>query len=157
MTGFLDGLIGGYHRQMRRHRNRPFLRGTMAACALVASADGTVSFGERVRVDQVLQTLEALQVFDPHEGVDQFNEFTDAILASPAHGRATAVEAMLAAAATPSTAELLIRICLAVSEANGEVRLVDQIEIVMLCGLLGVEPSDFGLYTGDPAGDPAAA
>jgi len=37
--------------------------------------------------------------------------------------------------------------CLAVAEAKGEKSLVDQIEIVILCSVLGVEPKDAGLYT----------
>ena len=145
--GFISSLTEHYREQMERNRNRPFLRATMAACALVAIADGKVSFGERVRVDQIMETLDKLKVFDPHEGVDLFNEFTDAILASPARGRATALKALEAVAGDSETAALMIRICLAVSEANGEKSLVDQIEIVTLCSLLGVEPKDCGLYT----------
>jgi len=153
MTGFLDNLIGRYRSQAKRNRNRPFLRGTMAACSLVATADGQVSFGERVRVDQVLQTLDALRVFDPHEGVDQFNDFTDVILKTPSEGRPHAIEAMRAAATNRETAELLIRICLAVSEANGVVSLADEIEIVTLCSLLGIEPTNLGLYPDRSAAD----
>ena len=56
----------------RRHHNLPFLKATMAACALVATANGEVSFSERVRVDQIIETLEALQVYGPHEAVNIF-------------------------------------------------------------------------------------
>ncbi|MEK9723008.1 MAG: hypothetical protein VW405_05925 [Rhodospirillaceae bacterium] len=78
MSGFLQGLIDNYQAHLDRARNRPFLEGAMAACAMVATVDGEVSFAERVRVDQILGTLERLQGFD--EGIDIFNEFTDAIL-----------------------------------------------------------------------------
>lgn len=146
MAGFLSSLITDFQVQMERHRNRPFLRGAMGACALVASADGAVSFSERVRIDQIVETLEALKVFDPHEAVDLFNEFTDAILEDPKSGRAKALEAIQSVADNPETAQLLIRICIAVSEAKSEKLLVDQIEIVMLCGVLGVDSKEFGLY-----------
>lgn len=146
MAGLLETLISDYQTELDRHRNRPFLRATMAACALVAAADGEVTFGERIRVDQVLDTLEALKVFDPHEGVDLFNSFTDSILGSPRHGREEAMKAVRAVAGDPERADLLIRICLAVGEAEGERTLVSEIEIVMLCGLLGVDPEHRGLY-----------
>lgn len=146
MAGFLSSLITDFQVQMERHRNRPFLRGAMGACALVASADGTVSFSERVRIDQIVETLEALKVFDPHEAVDLFNEFTDAILEDPKSGRAKALEAIQSVGDNPETAQLLIRICVAVSEAKSERLLVDQVEIVMLCTVLGVDPKEFGLY-----------
>ncbi len=155
MAGFLRTLITDYQTQLQRHRNRPFLKATMAACALVAIADGEVTFGERIRVDQILDTLEALKVFDPHEGVDLFNEFAEAIFASPRAGRENAVKVVKSVAHDPETADLMIRICLAIAEAEGEKTLVDQIEIVMLCALLGVDPKEHGLYAGLPDQSPS--
>ena len=49
----------------------------------------------------------------------------------------------------PETASLLIRICLAIGEANGKTSLVDQIEIVTLCSILEIDPAHFGLYRTD--------
>ena len=72
MSGFLSVLKDQYHTYMERHHNLPFLKATMAACALVATANGEVSFSERVRVDQIIETLEALQVYGPHEAVNIF-------------------------------------------------------------------------------------
>lgn len=150
MAGFLHNLIENYQDHLERQRNRPFLRATMAACALVASADGEVSFGERVRVDQILATLDKLQVFDPHVGIDLFNEFTDAILENPKQGHEDAWCALEEGAPDTETRKLLIRICLAVCEANGDMPLVDQIEIVSLCNRLGLDAERLGLYVDDP-------
>lgn len=146
MPGFLETLKESYHEHLQRQRQRPFLRACMAACARVAIADGEVTFPERVRVDQILETLEDLKVFDPHEGVELFNEFVEDILAHPKDGCDRALEAMREGAADDESATLLIRVCCAVSEANGEKHLTDQIEIVSLCAQLGVEPRDLGLY-----------
>ena len=129
MTSFLHNLTHNYWEQMERHKNRPFLKGCMAACALVATADGNVSFSQRVRVDQLLQTLEALKFFDPHEGIDLFNEFTDAILSTPKAGHGKALQAVFETVKDrQASAELLIRLCLAVSEANGETSLRARLE-----------------------------
>jgi len=145
MSGILHGLVEAYHHQLDRHRNRPFLRGTMAACALVATADGEVSFGERMRIDQILETLDALKVFDPHEGVNLFNEFADAILTNPEQGRAEATEALHTVAGGQETNDLLVRVCLAVSEANGAATAADRTEIIKICRLLDVDPASVGL------------
>jgi len=117
----------------------------MAACALVATADGEVSFAERVRVDQILSTLDALKVFDPHEGIDIFNEYTDAILANPAEGHEAAFQAMAEVAQDPENGALMVRICCAVSEANGDKSLPDQIEITSICSRLGLDPGNCGI------------
>ncbi len=147
MSGFLASLRNDYRLHMTRHRNRPFLKAVMAACSLAAVADGEVSFSERMRLDQILQTLEELKIFDPHEAVDLFNGYSAAILASPEGGRKEALKAVQAVTQNPDAAELLIRICLAVAEAKGEKGLINQIEIVMLCTILGAEPKFAGLYT----------
>jgi len=146
MGGVIASLSGLFHERLERQRNRPFLEGVMAACALVATADGAVSFAEQVRVDQILQTLDRLKMFDPHEGVDIFRDFTAAIIEDPAHGHARVMETVARATDTPEDGALLLRVCLAVSEADGPATLTDQIEIVTLCSRLGIDPADCGLY-----------
>lgn len=149
MAGFLKSLTEQYREQVERHKNLPFLKATMASCAVVATADGKVSFTERVRVDQIMATLEQLQIFDPHEGVDLFLEFAEHILMAPKDGHDRALEALEWVRDEPETAKLIIRICLAVAESNGDTSLTDQIEIVTLCSRLGVEPSEYGIYHED--------
>jgi tellurite resistance protein len=147
MAGFLKTLKTIFEEQAQRHRNRQFLEASMAACALVAMADGVVSFSQRVRVDQVMETLEELKVFDPHDGVNLFNEYAEAIMESPRKGRERALRALETEAEVPEKANLLIRICLAVSEVGGQIPLPEQVEIVALANRLGVDPGACGLYT----------
>jgi len=147
MSGFLASLLNDYAIELERYRHRPFLKATMAACALAASASGEVTFAERIRVDQILATLDALKVFDPHDGVELFNEYAQGILDAPRAGREHALAAVQTVASDPQKAALLVRICLAVAEARGEKDLIAQIEIVMLCSLLEVDPGVVGLYT----------
>ncbi|MGB0723678.1 MAG: TerB family tellurite resistance protein [Gammaproteobacteria bacterium] len=143
----LDSLINNLKTQLDRRRHRPFLRATMAACALVAAADGAVSLRERVRVDQVLDYLETLRIFDPHEGVELFNEFADAILATPREGHEHALAAIREEVDQhPESAELLIRVCIGVSKVDDHLPMVEQIEIVSLMQTLGVEVNDPLLY-----------
>ncbi len=148
MTAFLSELTNYYHTLQERHRNLPFLKGAMAACALTATADGEISLSQRLRVDQIFEALEALKVFDPHEGVNLFNEFSEAIFKRPKKGQKEALKVVKKIAAEdPEKAELMIRICLAVGEADGVIGPEEQIEIVTLCGILNVEPEDCGLHT----------
>ncbi len=139
MSGFLVTLTKLYREQMERHRNRPFLRAAMAGCALVSTASGAVTLRERVRVDQLLETLDALQVYDPHEGVVLFNEFVEALDHSVEEGRRRALDAIDAEVAQePEKAGLLIRICLAVSEVEDGVPTRERERIAALCDHLDV-------------------
>ncbi len=141
----LNGLRELIHTQLERHHNLPFLKATMAASAVVAIADGSIDFSQRIRVDQVLETLEALKAFDPHEGVELFNHYAEAILDDPKSGHAEAAKAIKPMADSPDIARLLVRACRAISEANGETNLVEKIELITLCSLLHIEPVDCGL------------
>lgn len=150
MGGVIASLSDMFQERLERQRNRPFLEGVMAACALVATTDGEVSFAEQVRVDQILQTLDQLKVFDPHEGVEIFREYTEVILENPAQGHDKAIEAIAKVTEDLEDGALLLRICLAVSEADGDVSLADQIEIVSICSRFGIDPGECGLYIDMP-------
>lgn len=151
MSGFLASLLDDYELELERHRKRPFLKASMAACALAAVADGAPTLSERIRVDQILETLEALKIFDPHEGVDLFNEYSAAILESPDQGREAALDAVRAVTGSPETAAILVRMCLAVAEAKGAKSSMDEREIAAVCRALGVDPRSIGLYREDSA------
>lgn len=53
---------------------------------------------------------------------------------------------MAAVAKSPDDGALMLRICMAVSAADGDITLADQIEIVSLCSRLGIDPKDCDLY-----------
>ena len=147
MPSMLDNLKRFFQDRSEKEHNRPFLEAAMAACAMVSASEGEVSFADRIRVDQIMETLTRLKVFDPHEGVDLFNHYTNLILASPEEGRKSALTAIRAVTSDLETAELLIDLCLAVSLSDGITSLVEHIEIVSLCGLIGVDPDKIGLDT----------
>jgi tellurite resistance protein len=147
MSVILDNLKRIFHDHSEKEKNRPFLEASMAACAMVSASEGEVSFADRIRVDQIMETLTQLKSFDPHEGIDLFNHYTGLILASPQAGRETALSTIKRVSSDPETAELLIDLCLAVSLSDGITSLVEHIEIVSLCGLIGVDPDQIGLDT----------
>jgi tellurite resistance protein TerB len=149
MSGLIHDFKHYLAKRLLHYRNYPFLSATMAACALVDAADGEVTYLERVRVDQVMETLEELKVFDPHEGVELFNKYIYEIQAKPGDGRQAVLKVVVDETDKhPEKGELLIRVCMAVSEVDGKIPALDQIEIVRLCGELGVKPSDCGLEPG---------
>jgi len=147
MTGILDDLKHFFQGRSEKEQNRPFLEAAMAACAMVSASEGQVSFADRIRVDQIMETLTQLKVFDPHEGVDLFNHYAGGILASPKECREAALKKIKTVTSDPEIAEVLIDLCLAVSLSDGVTSLVEHIEIVSLCGLIGVDPDKIGLDT----------
>ena len=128
--------------QAERHRNRPFLEATMAACALVAYADETVTFSERSQLDQALERLTQLKIFDPHEGVNVFDETIEALKADPDAGKTAVLARVRRFADDPEAARLLVRVCHAISWADGDVSADERARIDEVCATLGLAFED---------------
>ena len=114
----------------------------MAASALVASADGTVSFSERYSVDQMLEQLDQLKAFDAHQAVDLFNDYVEALQDNQEEGRAKALGAIAAISGDREAAALMVRISAAISRADGDFSQVEQEEIEAICEALGLSRAD---------------
>jgi chromosome partitioning protein len=114
----LDKLSGSFLARSERARNRSFLDAAMAASALVATADGEVSFAKRHRVDEVLENATAFKAFDFHTALVLFEAFAEDINSRPEEGRAQALKAVSAIAGDREEARLLVRIACAVARAD---------------------------------------
>ena len=112
----------------------------MAACALIASADDEVSFSERARMDAVLESLAELRIFDPHQAVDLFNDRLDALQTDRDAGRAEAFEVVRRCAAGAGAGELLVRICVAISLADGKFVASERAMLGLICAALNLAP-----------------
>lgn len=123
---------------LSRFRNRQFLDATMAATALVATADGEVTFSELSALDSVLESVQDLHIYDPHIAVDIYKDFADAIANDPDAGRRNAMTAVEKIAGNPDAADLVIRVAVAISKADGELTPDEIRSINDLCGVLGV-------------------
>ncbi len=131
-----------FHAQAERLRHRPFLQATMAASALVATADGEVSFAERMRMDALLEELDSLKVHDVHAAVDLFNDYVGALESDREKGRREVFQAVAKLADEPEAGRLLLRICRTISEADGDYLDSERRVIEDLAEHLGLAPPE---------------
>lgn len=130
--------------KMEQHRDRPFLEAAMAACALIATADRLVTFSERVGVERILEVVGAMGIFDPKEAVRLFEGFVDALDANDPTARHRALERIRDVAGDAKSAELLLRVSILISEADGHVVPAETDEIIEICRVLDVDPAVLG-------------
>lgn len=128
-------MLERFRLELQRHKQRPFLEAVAAACAMVATADGEVSFSERARLDAVIESLSQLSLFDPHEVVDAFDEDVTK-LAGGEDGIASLLKLIAAGTKAEGAADLLLRISVAMSladdhESADERRLIDEISATL--------------------------
>lgn len=126
-----------------RIRHRPFMEATMAGCALVAVSDGEVSFSERIRLDQMLESLEELQAFDPHEAVNRFNDWVQRLADDPEEGAAEALEAVGRIADEQEEAALVLKLCVALCRADGSFTATEQLAVRRVAEALGTSAPDY--------------
>ena len=139
---FLKRLKGVLQGHGDRIKNRNFLEASMATAALVATADGIVTFSERIAVDQVLENVDALKLFDPHEAVNRFNHFVDAIEADPDAGQEEALGAIQSCSTDSDSATLMVKIGCAISRADGNFSNAEKIQVQAIAESLGIDTPD---------------
>lgn len=136
VVGLWENLRDAVRSAAARHRNRPFLEAAMAACAYIAQADGYVSIGERGRIDDILEQLESLRVFDPHEGVNIFNDYVDLLKTDSLSGQKAIFSAIGKMSKDEEAALLVARICIAISNADGDFSEKERAAVVKICDVL---------------------
>ncbi|HAJ19046.1 MAG TPA: hypothetical protein DCL95_03130 [Rhodospirillaceae bacterium] len=139
----LDGLRQTLAERYERHKHRPFLEACMATCALMAIADGEVSLSERGRLDQIIDAIDRLSIFDVHEAIDLFNETIEAIKADPAKGREDALKPITDCHSDAGDAVLLVKVALAVGQVDGVLLPSERAQCEIICQALGLNLSDF--------------
>ena len=144
-VSLLDKLSDSLFSTTGRTRSRAFLDAAMAASALVATADGPVTFAERSRLDDVLMSVEPLKAHDVHEAADLFRIFAENILSDPEEGRARALKAVQCINADREAARLVMRIACAMARARGAYSRPGMTQIrriAMTLGQCDLEPDD---------------
>ncbi|MFD5753927.1 tellurite resistance TerB family protein, partial [Streptomyces sp. NPDC127044] len=98
-----------------------FRDASMAMCALVAAADGTVDPSERQRVAQLIATNEVLQNFDADDLRRRFDDNLNKLTADFAFGKVSVLQEIAKAKKKPAEARAVIQIGIVIGGADGDI------------------------------------
>lgn len=115
----------------------------IAACALVAQADGWVRPEERRRMEERMRKSPAVAVFGVPEVLLGFETLNERFDRDVADGVAAAETAIRRLAGRAGPARLLVETACAVAEADGGFDAEERDVILRLCELLGLAPAAF--------------
>ena len=124
-------------------RGQALTEASMAAGALVAMADGDVSFAERAVVDQGIDALAEREATEPHAAAAAFDEFVDGMRRNSSQGRGAALRAVQAFGVRPDAMDgpaIVLRIADAVARADGGVTADEADVIGEIAALLDAPP-----------------
>ncbi|UXY31599.1 tellurite resistance TerB family protein [Streptomyces sp. HUAS TT20] len=122
-----------------------FRDASMAMCALVAAADGTVDPSERQRVAQLIATNEVLQNFPADDLRRRFEDNLDKLTADFAFGKVSVLQEVAKAKKKPAEARAVIQIGIVIGGADGNFDKDEQAIVREACFTLELPPHEFDL------------
>ena len=143
MSGIINALKNLLSERQQQVHTHHFLEASMGASALLALADGEISFAELMARDFVLDNVKELQVFTPAEAVELFRTYSEIIASSPEKGKAKVLAAVKQLAGDRELSELLIRVCIAIAKADYNFSEGEREVVSSLCDILGLEEENF--------------
>ncbi|MFO1442485.1 TerD family protein [Bacillus sp. Bva_UNVM-123] len=126
-----------------RYKSQDVLDAVVAACALVALADGHLDYSERQKMMDFVHQSDELRVFDTNKVIQQFNMFVQKIEHDPIIGRAEAFRALGRIRSKPEIARLVARYCIAIGYADGHFDQNEMQVVSEICMELGLNPQEF--------------
>ncbi|MFF7234848.1 TerB family tellurite resistance protein [Streptomyces collinus] len=122
-----------------------FRDASMAMCALVAAADGTVDPSERQRVAQLIASNEVLQNFPADDLRRRFEDNLNKLTADFAFGKVSVLQEIAKAKKKPAEARAVIQIGIVIGGADGDFDKTEQAVVREACYTLDLPPHEFDL------------
>ncbi|MER5540958.1 TerB family tellurite resistance protein [Streptomyces sp. NPDC002589] len=122
-----------------------FRDASMAMCALVAAADGTVDPSERQRVAQLIATNEVLQNFPADDLRRRFEENLNKLTTDFDFGKVSVLQEIAKAKKKPAEARAVVQIGIVIGGADGDFDKTEQAVVREACYTLDLPPHEFDL------------
>ena len=131
--------------QVKQYKNKNFADATMAACALVAAADGNVDANERRKVTGFISSNDTLAIFEADELQKKFNTYCDKLNADFDFGKIDLLQVISKLKKDPAQARAAIQVAVIIGYADGNFD-DDEKEIVRkICRSLEINQAEFDL------------
>ncbi|MEU9634686.1 tellurite resistance TerB family protein [Streptomyces tendae] len=122
-----------------------FRDASMAMCALVAAADGSVDPSERQRVAQLISTNEVLQNFPADDLRRRFESNLDKLTSDFAFGKVGILQEIAKAKKKPAEARAVVQIGIVIGGADGDFDKDERAVVREACYALDLPPHEFDL------------
>ncbi|WP_030620240.1 tellurite resistance TerB family protein [Streptomyces sclerotialus] len=122
-----------------------FRDASMAMCALVAAADGSIDPSERRRVAQLIMSNEVLQNFPADDLQRRFDGYLDKLIADFDFGKVSVMQEIGKVKKKPTEARAVIQIGIVIGGADGDFDKTEQAVVRDVCFALEIPPAEFDL------------
>lgn len=126
-------------------KSREFADASMAICALVSAADGSVDAAERQKTASLIVSNDTLSVFSPDDLRGKYDTYCDKLARDFDFGKVEAIAAIGKVKSKPDQARAVISIGLIIGGADGDFDADERRVVTEACYAVGIAPSEFGL------------
>lgn len=124
-------------------KNKDFANGSMAMCALIAAADGSVDASEKQKMAGLITSNDILSIFKPDDLREKFNHYADKLTADYDFGKVEALQAIGKLKKKDAQARALIQIGIIIGGADGDFDKDEQKAVREACQAVGIDPAEF--------------
>ncbi|AMY25324.1 tellurite resistance TerB family protein [Rhodococcus fascians] len=138
-------LNGQLQTKTSQFKNKEFANGSMAMCALIAAADGTIDPAERQKTAALIAGNEALRVFESDELRQKFDWYCDKLQGDFDFGKVEATATIGKLKSKPDQARAVIQIGIIIGGADGHFDDHEKAAVRNACFAVGIDPAEFEL------------
>ena len=126
-------------------RSREFAHGSIAMCALIAAADGSIDACEKDKTAELIATNEVLSIFDADELRALFDAYVSKLETNYDLGKVELTRIVSKLKGKPDQARAMIQIGIIIGGADGIFDPYEQAAVRNACKAVGLAPAEFGL------------
>ncbi|MFF2963569.1 tellurite resistance TerB family protein [Streptomyces sp. NPDC057963] len=122
-----------------------FRDASMAMCALVAAADGSIDPTERQRVAALIVSNDVLQNFPADDLQRRFNEYCQQLTSDFDFGKVGILQTIGKVSKKPAEARAVVQIGIVIGGADGHFDQSERAVVREACFAVGISPAEFDL------------
>ncbi len=126
-------------------RNKEFANGSMAICALIAAADGSIDPSERQKTAALIGSNDVLTIFDADELRHKFDWYCDKLNRDFDFGKLEAIATIGKLKSKPEQARAVVSIGIIIGGADGDFDEHERRAVREACFAVGISPAEFDL------------
>lgn len=145
---FLASIKEGIEKEVARFANKDFLEATVAGCAMVAAADGSISSEEKQKMWGFMQLSPALKVFKADEIMEAWNRHISNFEFDNAIGVQEATKAIQKLNGNADAGKTLVNVCCAIGASDGDFDDTEKAVVRKICATVGLRADQFAGLAG---------
>lgn len=131
--------------QVAKFQTKEFANASMAMCAWIAAADGSIDPEERLKTEGFIRSNESLKVFDEKELLEKFNFYASKFASDYGFGKIESRATIAKLKKNKDAARTVIQLGIIIGGADGNFDDDEKQAVREACIALEIEPREFDL------------